>query len=352
VSLLGLHGGVAAAFGLPGEGVFTRRPDPLPAVLQAAIAIPRNAAWASNCSTAERSLELVWTSRAPPVHADLLTQPERFASLAGKTILLLGDSVMLQTRSAASWALPSLTERGAPPLSTFFTTSWWNSVPRRCALPLSGPLAFGFAHTTLLSCRTNLVSGLAELLDQLVHPSRVDVVAFNSGVWYNLGMHFASKEQEQAARNATSGWKPLGREQYETDLGLLHNQLVAYRAAHGLVPRILWVETAPSHFVGGTFSNISQHQTDCAQFTPSDYNTSNWRNELSEAALSSLPPGTVTFVRHASHLAPMYMSHPHSQATGEPSKKISVDCTHWCDPGFAPLHALQMIFNAAAQLAY
>ena len=154
----------------------------------------------------------------------------------------------------------------------------------------------------------------------------------NSGLWYN---RINQTEEEDLQIRGTKRkarefkqWAPLSQLAYEKDLKLLNIQIKEHtRKYNRSVSNIMWMESSPQHFRTGTFHRSDLHrdgEQGCKEFDDVELEASLWRNRLSERHLSL--PVIHTFLP----LAELYYSHPRNKA-GIP------DCTHFCNPGLAPL---------------
>lgn len=340
--------------------MWVTRELPLPEVLQAASRLPYNASWSAACSEQERALHLTWASLSDDL-VDVVTDRSRLAALDGTSLLLLGDSLMLQPAAAAAWVWPDFSERPPPEAALA-------ALKGGCLASRTGSFGGGGRNFTLHACRVNQAGpGFEAVLAALFTTSLFDVVVFNVGLWYQFGEFEggaqAVERARASARSSAPVWTPLGRAEYEADLHLLRDQLGAHAAAaqQGAVPRVVFLETTPTHFTGGTFGPASKSQAACVHFSAADYATSHWRNVLSEALVSAPRPAGggagggadgdarpswpgLPTVRHASHLAPLHWSHVHRDGG------VAVDCAHWCNPGLVPLHTLRLIVNKALEL--
>lgn len=341
---------VTAVYNAPltSQGIFTTRKT-RPLVLERASQIPWNATWASACNDAERALHLKWTSLSEEV-VDVITQRDKLGPLNGRSMLLLGDSLMLQTAAAVEWVFPDFVEVANP---------FKLLLPKGSCL--ASHMVFFAGETsgfTIHACRNNQLGiHFEKIIAAVFKRSLVDVIVFNAGLWYNVEPYAGTEEELMQARKNASlglGWTPLGKKEYVADLQMLSQQLTRHKSSQPIgVPYLLWVETTPSHFLGGTYGTQAKDQLKCVHFTASDYVTSHWRNKISEELVGGILQ--IPIVRHASHLASLHFSHVHTMR----GDKASVDCTHWCNPGVVPLHTLTLIMNkvlleqrAAAQERY
>lgn len=319
---------------LTGQGMFTIRKT-RPYAIDRASQTSWNATWASTCSTAERALDLKWTSLSEDL-VDIITERDELGSLAGLSMLLLGDSLMLQTGSAVEWVFPDFVK---------VTSTLKGLMPEgSCLTARKGYFAGKTKAFTIHVCRNNQFgTHFAATIGALFKRSLVDIIVLNTGLWYNLDPYTGTKAELTAARENARlglGWTPLGRDEYIADLKLFSEQLAHHQYSHGNdIPLLVWVETTPSHFLGGTFGAHAKEQHECVHFTASEYLTSYWRNNISEELVTGAM--RIPTVRHASHLASLHFSHVHTTR----GAKISVDCTHWCNPGIVPLHTLTLVLN-------
>ena len=293
--------------------------------------------WCANCTRSERDLNKYFRSRHGTQDLDITLFPivDKLRLLADQHILLLGDSLMRQAFYSLFWIFPGSSKRPSKP----------KSLKEDIICGVDSDIDFAIYVTrlklTVHYCyNTYLGEHLSNTIDTLFLKKHFNYTIINSGLWYN---RINRTEEEDLQIRGTKRkarefkqWAPLSQLAYEEDLKLLDRQLKKHTMKYDRgASNTMWMESSPQHFRTGTFhrSDIYREgEQSCKKFDDMELEASLWRNRLSEKYLS-LP-----VIHIFLPLADLYYSHPRNKA-GIP------DCTHFCNPGLAPLFLVTRILT-------